>query len=40
MPPYSSRSTTYSHYLPGMQEKTVDAMQSALKTPFRDGQEA
>jgi integrase len=31
---------TYSHYLPDMQEKAVDAMQSALKTPFRDGPEA
>lgn len=28
---------TYSHYLPDMQEKAVDAMQSALETPFRDG---
>jgi integrase len=27
---------TYSHYLPDMQEKAVDAMQSALQTPFQN----
>jgi integrase len=26
---------TYSHYLPDMQEKAVDAMRSALETPFQ-----
>ena len=31
---------TYSHYLPDMQEKAVEAMQSALEMPFRDEPEA
>lgn len=29
---------TYSHYLPDMQEKAVDAMRSALETPFKVSQ--